>query len=243
MESIAEEKRQYPYDHDGWLTPHSFRMNTLSITKIQLNKIAYQWSIAVDDIPLYKYFEKCIDDDVSDSVALPIKDPHDLKDFTLLWGYDNFWKGNEDFVWFLTDSQEDEVVPLLSCPDCAEEMDCLLLCAFVRKAENVVHWDKIGRIIHEENRWEKMIQSGFTCKEVLSKADGIQYGADTPVAKVDDFWVSEHWREELLQRNKRYLRNYYKTPNGVKWLKEVNWTFSAQNYQEVVNFFRNTPSE
>lgn len=150
---------------------------------------------------------------------------------------------HEDFIWFLTDSQEDEVLPLLSCPDCAEELGCLLLCAFVRKDGEVVYWDRIGRIIHEEDEWEKLAQNGFTCKEVMSEEDCRIYGDDTPVAGIDDWWVSEHWREELFQRDKNYLRKHYKSTKGVKWLKEVNWKFSADNYWEIVNFYREIPSD
>lgn len=58
-------------------------MNKLSIVKIQLNEETYQFSAAVDGVPLYKYFEKCIDDDISDSIALPFSDPHNLKEMAM----------------------------------------------------------------------------------------------------------------------------------------------------------------
>ena len=74
-----------------------------------------QWgeglTLSIDDIPLNKYFEECMDDDIRDSVALPWKDPHDLGGLALLWDYPFYWKGNKRFVWFLSDSSEDEVVP------------------------------------------------------------------------------------------------------------------------------------
>ena len=218
-------------------------MNALSIIKIQLNEYAYQFSIAVDGIPLYKIFEECIDDDISDSVSVPFTDPHNLEDMALLWDLDFYWKGNQDFIWFLTDSTKEEVLPLLSCPECADEMDCLLLCAFVRKDADCVYWDRIGRIIHAEDEEKQLRKHGFKCKEVLSEEDCRLYGADTPAVEVDDWWVSEHWREELFQRDKNYLRDYYTTPDGVKWLKDVSWKFSIENYLEVVNFFRNAPAE
>lgn len=218
-------------------------MNTLTVIKIQMNEYSYQYSVAVDGIPLYKYFEECMDDDISDSVSIPFTDPHDLEDLVLLWECNFYWKGNEDFIWFLTDSQEEEVLPLLSCPECAEEMDCLLLCALVKKDGEHVYWERIGRIRHAENESEQMIQYGFKCKDVLSDKDCDEYGADTPVAEVDDWWVWEHWREELFKRELGFLRSHYKTPDGVKWLKDVNWIFSVENYREVVDFFRNLLSE
>lgn len=214
--------------------------NALTIVKIEFDNNAYQYSIAVDGVPLYKYFEQCIDDDISDSVAIPFSDSHNLKDMQLLWEHNFYWKGNGDFIWLLTDSLDEEVLPLLSCPECIDEMDCLLLCTFVRKEADCVCWDRIGRIIHEEDEWDKMKQNGLKCKDVLTEEDCRLYGYDTPVAEVDDSWVSDHWREELFQRNKGFLRNHYKSQNGVKWLKEVNWRFSPDNYWETVNFFRDT---
>ena len=50
-------------------------------------------------------------------------------------------------------------------------------------------------------------------------------------------------RIDLFVVDENYLRDYYKTPDGVKWLKDVSWKFSIENYLEVVNFFRNAPAE
>lgn len=205
-----------------------------------------QWgeglTLSIDDIPLNKYFEECMDDDIHDSVALPWKDPHDLGGLALLWDYPFYWKGNKRFVWFLSDSSEDEVVPLLSCPDDANEMDCLLLCAYVRKDKDYVYWDRIGRIIHEYNEWEKMKPYGYTCGEILSKEKAEKYGYNTSIYDVDDeeadHWRSNHWEDELYRRNMNYLLPKYRNQEAVKWLKDTNWKFPSINYHGILDFFR-----
>lgn len=201
-------------------------------------------TLSIDGIPLHKYFEECMDDDIHDSVVLPWGDPHELNGLALLWDYPFYWKGNERFVWFLTDSSENEVVPLLSCPDDAEEMDCLLLCAYVRKDEKYVYWDRIGRIIHEYHEREKMVSYGYTCGEILSKEKAERYGYNTSVYDVEDEdavnWRNDHWDDELYRRNINYLLPKYRSQEVVKWLKDTNWKFPLKNYQGILDFFRRT---
>ena len=213
-------------------------MNTISVVVLNIDDHCRQLSIAVDGIPLYRIFEDCIDDDIGDSVLLPFSNTHDLKDLALLWDCDFFYKGSEDFIRYLTDSPEEEVLPILSCPEDYEDLDCLLLCAYVRKDEDYVYWDRIGRIIHAQNEWDKKAEYGVRCKDVLSEEECKIYGPDTFMSQIDDNWFSEHWREELFHRNMGFLREHYKSPGGVKWLKEVNWKFPADNYWKVVDFFR-----
>ena len=199
-------------------------------------------TLSIDGIPLHKYFEECMDDDIHDSVALPWKDPHDLSGLTLLWDYPFYWKGNERFVWFLTDSSENEVVPILSCSDDADEMDCLLLCAYVRKDEKYVYWDRIGRIIHEYHEWEKMKAYGYTCGEILSKEKAEQYGYNTSIYDIEDDdawnWIKDHWDDELYRRNIKYLLTRYRSEKAVKWLKDTNWKFPRNMYENILACFR-----
>lgn len=219
-------------------------MNKLSVIKLDDNHYGEYLSLAVDDIPLYKYFELCMDDDISDSVALPIKNPHDLKSLSLLWDHVFYWKGNGRFLWYLIDSTSNQVVPILSCPDDEDEMDCLLLAVYIRKDDNYVYWDRIGRIIHEDKEWDKMVQFGYKCGELLSKEKRNLYGEDTSIYAVDDIdahdWIKDHWDEELFRRNMLYLMPRYKSGKAVKWLRKVNWMFPKEEYQALVECFRNS---
>ena len=199
-------------------------------------------TLSIDGVPLHKAFEECMDDDIHDSVVIPWDDPHNLSGMVLLWDHSFYWKGNARFLWYLTDSPENEVVPILSCPDDADEMDCLLLCAYVRKEKNFVYWDRIGRIIHEYREWEVMQSYGYTCGEILSKEKAEQYGYNTSIYDVEDEdavnWRSDHWDDELYRRNMNYLLPKYRSQEAVKWLKDVNWKFPITQYQAMLDFFR-----
>lgn len=216
--------------------------NILSITTDYDEIYGDGLTLVIDGKPLYKYFEECMDDDIHDSVVLPWEDPHKLDGLALLWDFPFYWKGNERFLWFLTNSSENEVVPILSCPDDANEMDCLLLCAYVRKDENYVYWDRIGRIIHEFQEWKIKASYGFTCGEILSKEKAERYGYDTSVYDVEDEdavnWRNDHWDDELYRRDMRYLLPRYRSQEAVKWLKDTNWVFPTKTYQGILDFFR-----
>lgn len=212
--------------------------NRLSITIDHDDHYGDGPTLSIDGIPLHKYFEECMDDDIHDSVAIPWDDPHRLNGLTLLWDYPFYWKGNERFLWYLTDSSENEVVPILSCPDDANEMDCLLLCAYVRKDTNYVYWDRIGRIIHEYHEWEK----GYTSEENLQKRKEEKICRNTPDCDLEDEDAdkrsADHWSDELFNRNMNYLLPKYRSQVAVKWLKDVNWKFPRNMYENILVCFR-----
>lgn len=216
------------------------KSNTLTITVDHDDHYGDGLTLSIEGIPLHKYFEECMDDDIHDSVAIPWDDPHRLNGLALLWDYPFYWKGNEKFLWFLTDSSENEVVPILSCPDDANEMDCLLLCAYIRKDENYVYWDRIGRIIHEYHEWERKADYGYTCGEILSREKSDKYGYKTPLRSVDDEeadnWLSEHWKDELYRQNINYLLPRYRSQEAVKWLKIYELDISKKSLSRHSGF-------
>ncbi len=224
-------------------------MNTLTFTKSDNGYV--QWDVPmIDGIPLYRYFEECIEDDISDSVAMPFRDSHDLEDLSFVWieDYYGYWRGIIDFVWGLIESEEDAAVPVLVCPE-DPELDCLTLVAYVRKDNEYVYWDRIGRVIlpDADNAHDSWLLSGYKCKEVFSEEKCQQFGPETPVYVMDDYeagqWIDSHGREEFCRRYENYYGEYYKQPGAVRWLSNVHWVFARNDYQERLMYLRDTYSK
>ncbi|MBR0383002.1 MAG: hypothetical protein IJH71_11275 [Eubacterium sp.] len=223
-------------------------VNKISCKRME-NEYCIWHDLHVDDVPVYEYFSECIAGDLKGSVWGPFEKGNNLlQEMAFCWIVDYYWKGSWDFIWELVESSEDEVVPVLSCPDCCEDLDCLLLVAYIRKDNDYVYWDRLGRVIHQPDENETWIKSGCKCKDILPEERWEVYGADTPVWFLEEFeakdatilndWIDNHWREECFMRRMNYDRKLYKSKEGVKWITEVNWKFDRHDYEKITSFLK-----
>ena len=160
-----------------------------------------QWDdLIIDEIPLYHYYEECI---------------------------------------------EDEIVPVLVCPD-DPELDCLVLVAYIRKDTDFIYWDRIGRVIlpNRDEASKEWLLSGYKCKDLFSEEKCQVFGPETPVDIMEDEeaddWIYSHGREEFCRRYTNFFRKYYRQPNSIKWLSDVNWRFERKQYENCISYLKNT---
>lgn len=131
-------------------------MNSISVRKDPFpeNPNVEWYRLMIDDNPLYSYFEGFLNGDISNSVALPMTvNMNDLHDLAFAWVDLYEYQGNQDFTWFLIDSEEDEILSLLLCSEC-EDFECLVLVAEVHKDNEYVYWKRLGRMVHTSDEWK-----------------------------------------------------------------------------------------
>jgi len=219
------------------------------INRIESKRITtangYWDELLIDGVPLRLFFKDCVKDDLSESVNMPfnIFDEDGLTDLSFTWIEDYYWKGIRDFIWHQIESSEDEVVPVLSCPECCEELDCLLLVVYVRKDNDFVYWDKLGRVLHPDDRWDRWIVSGYMIKDELSQEICRKHGMDIDnyllcEIEPNDFYNDIGWRDECYLRMMHFDRELYNSPGGIKWITDVGWKFDREQYENCTAYLK-----
>ena len=75
----------------------------------------------------------------------------------------------------MVDSPETLNVPILVCEDDCD-LSCIVILARIRKTGNLVFWEKLGRLTHENEDFNLEKRSGILCLEAYTDEDWEQYG-------------------------------------------------------------------
>ena len=76
------------------------------------------------------------------------------------WTGELIWKADNRFIWEMIDSPETLNVPILVCEDDCD-LSCIVIMARIRKTENLVFWEKLGRLTHENEDFNLEKRSGI----------------------------------------------------------------------------------
>lgn len=157
------------------------------------------------------------------------------------WGRELLHRGEIRFIWNLIDREEPVVLPILVCEDDLD-LSCIVIIAFVRKEADVVYWDRIGFVSHEEWELQQELCSGILHLESYTDEDWMEYGdniaLEQPHSEVWKRWISENWDEELFRRCMNYTLPYYLDENHIVWLQQVGWEFDRKAYESCIDFYR-----
>lgn len=170
-----------------------------------------------------------------------------LSKFDSLQGLLPAWSGNlvsewdNDFIWELIDSNEELNVPILVCEDDCD-FSCVVIVIHIRKEHDKVCWDRIGKVNHSNWKLEDEQKNGILCLSSYTDDDWKKYGDN--IAKVqydsDEYWewVGENLYEEHIRRLHNYLKPYMQKEENIEWIKDVNWEFDAEEYENMVKKYR-----
>ena len=170
----------------------------------------------IDDIPLYQYINEWL---FEKSALLQSISP--VCELAICWTDDYDCKGDAEFMRFIL-SQNHAITPILSCPD-DFDFSCIVIIADIVREDHKVIWKRIGMVDHSMESFEE------------EKRSGILY--NLPIALSDserEFWLHEHWAEELYRRRINYTFPYYQNENHIVWFTECNFNFDEQEYDCLV---------
>ena len=109
------------------------------------------------------------------------------------WTGELIWKADNRFIWEMIDSPETLNVPILVCEDDCD-LSCIVIMARIRKTENLVFWEKLGRLTHENEDFNLEKRSGILCLEAYTDEDWKQYGDNIACEPCDSAeyrqWIS-----------------------------------------------------
>lgn len=128
------------------------------------------------------------------------------------WTGELIWKADNRFIWEMIDSPETLNVPILVCEDDCD-LSCIVIMARIRKTENLVFWEKLGRLTHENEDFNLEKRSGILCLEAYTDEDWKQYGDNIACEPCD----SAEYRQ---------------------WIAEPGWCFERAAYDRMVEAFR-----
>jgi len=157
------------------------------------------------------------------------------------WEGKLLWKGENDFIWELVDSDESLNVPILVCEDDCD-LSCITILIKIRKTKSIVYWDKIGSANWKNWDEETAKRSGIALIEAYTEKEWEKYG-DTIAWEpygTKEFWdcVSKNWDEELLLRHRNYTKPFLQKDENVDWIVDLNWEFDALEYNHMVEEYR-----
>ncbi len=150
-------------------------------------------------------------------------------------------RADNKFIWNLIDSDEELNVPILVCEeDC--DLSCITVVAHIRKTEKFIYWDKLGLVKHDNWDEEKEHESGILCLEKYTDEDWEKYGDNIATEKYGNpeywDWYHENREEEILRQHVNYMKPYMQSEENITWLLTVNWVFSKNQYNEMVEKYR-----
>lgn len=157
------------------------------------------------------------------------------------WTGELVWKADNRFIWEMIDSPETLNVPILVCEDDCD-LSCIVILVRIRKTENLVIWEKLGRLTHENEDFNLEKRSGILCLEAYTDEDWEQYGDNIACEPCDSAeyrqWISSHWDEELIRRRRNYTKPYMQNEAHIQWIAEPGWCFERAAYDRMVEAFR-----
>lgn len=157
------------------------------------------------------------------------------------WSGKLIWQWENDFVWEMVNSQEELNVPILVCEDDCD-LSCIVIVAHIRKAENIVCWDRVGVLDHSNVIRQEYEQSGILCLESYSDEDWEMYGdniATEPYGSSEYWkWVSENCYEENIRRLRNYLKPYMQKEQNIEWMWSPGWEFEKEEYEAVIQQYQ-----
>ncbi len=207
-------------------------------------------TIAVKAFPTpYQYRENYL---VIDGRSLPEWFDHykddEMKHFGTLSGLCPAWsealnfRYDIRFIWTLTDTDERVILPILVCEDDLD-LDCIVLVADVYKEKDSVYWNRIGRVTHQnEAKDMDLHRYGILYHESYTDKDWETYGSNIALSELYSAewheWVTENSAEEWYRIRMNYTEPYYQKEGSIKWLADVHWQFSRQEYEKCLNVYR-----
>lgn len=157
-------------------------------------------------------------------------------DLCSAWSKDLEWEGDVRFVWKTLELNR-AVLPLLLCPE-DTDFSCIVVVAEVEKTEDTVRWNKVGYVLHTGEDFNEEKKSGILNLKSYSDEDWEKYGDNIALEEADSpawrQWISENWTEELYRRRMNYTLPFYQTEGNVFWMKETDWVFDRDEYENMV---------
>lgn len=209
-------------------------MNNIEIKKIHKGGNWYDFEWFIDGIRLSKYLIN------KKNVELPYKvEPFD--DLCPAWTKELDYAGDVKFVWHLI-SLENAVLPIYLCPDDLD-FSCIVLVVEVEKTKDYVYWNRAGYVNEKDYDFQIEKRSGILYTESYSDKDWEKYGDNIALEGIDSDgwlkWISENWEEELFRRRMNYTFPNYQKEGNVLWFADLNFVFSRNNYDAVVDEYWN----
>lgn len=213
-------------------------MNRIDVRRIKTGYGYDEYYWVIDDVPVTTYLEDC----KSKTLAV----------FGSLLGLLPAWSGRlvgpgeNELVWEMVDSREELNVPILVCEDDCD-LSCLVIVAHIRKTEETVCWDKIGRLDHANFVAREYERSGILCLAAYTDEDWEKYGDNIAGERYGSpqyrEWVRENSDEEYLRRLRNYVKPYMQEERNIEWIGHPNWVFRAENYARATERYRKLREE
>ncbi len=188
----------------------------------------YYW--VIDEVPITTYLDDWKARRVADSMGL-----------LPAWSGGLNEAAENDFVWEMVDSQDEQNVPILVCEDDCD-FSCLVIVAHVRKRERTVCWDRIGVVDWASFDNRQYERSGILCLEAYTEEDWRKYGDHIALERFGSEaywdWVRENGYEEGIRRLRNYLKPYMQEVRNIEWIGCPDWKFETGNYAVAVERYR-----
>ena len=116
-------------------------------------------------------------------------------------------------------------LPILVCEDDLD-LSCIVIVAAVRKAEEIVFWDRIGYVDHREEDSKQEKASGILCLEAYTDEDWAKYGDNIALERPDS-----------SERRMNYTLPYCQDERHIVWLGETGYAFDRGAYEDCIRFY------
>lgn len=214
-----------------------YSMNTIDVQPVTT---LYGYSESywlIDGKPIVRY----LDEYVRDGKCPALERFGSLLGLLPAWSGELEWAAENRFIWEMIDSPGTQNVPILVCEDDCD-LSCIVILARIRKTEDFIFWDKIGLLLHENEDFDLEQRAGIANLDSYSEKDWEMYGGNIAWEEFGsrEFfnWVGENWQEELLRRRRNYTLPYMQKDGNIFWIEDVNWVFTAGQYNHMVEKFR-----
>ena len=146
------------------------------------------------------------------------------------WTGELVWKADNRFIWEMIDSPETLNVPILVCEDDCD-LSCIVILARIRKTENLVFWEKLGRLTHENEDFNLEKRSGILCLEAYTDEDWEQYGDNIACEPCEDATIrSPTCKTRLISSGSQNLAGVLKGLHMTAW-----WRHSGMYIRQAEN--------
>ncbi len=192
--------------------------------------------LAVDGVPVTEVLE----DFVRESGDGDLKRFGSMKGLCPAWGSGLQNRGEIRYIHTLLWRDLPVNLPILVCEDDLD-LSCIVIVAAVRKAEEIVFWDRIGYVDHREEDSKQEKASGILCLEAYTDEDWAKYGDNIALERPDSSewrqWISRNWDEELYRRRMNYTLPYCQDERHIVWLGETGYAFDRGAYEDCIRFY------
>lgn len=204
-------------------------MNKIEGKKVKTRYGYEEFYWVIDDRPITLYLEQHKPDSLSAFGSLLGLLP--------AWSGKLIWPWENDLVWEMACSEEELNVPILVCEDDCD-LSCIVIVAHIRKTEQVIYWDRIGRVDHSRFDLSQYNQSGILCLEAYTDEDWETYGSNIalePYGSPEYWkWVSENGYEEHIRRQRNYQKPYMQDEQNIEWIWSPGWMFERKQYALMI---------